>query len=609
MSPPFTRQTLVLLGLVWSGLVWSGLALGQVPDRQIPPSVLSEVVVLQNDFEIALAADCSSQRCFSKGCVYVDHATADKPRSMSMPGLYQAPGPGSVQAQDYLTRARCSFAYELTEEEDVREDVQTLARRLQTKLSKGWTSVSVTTQPLTPVPAALKEAPRAEEAEDTDVPEPEAVEEAPPPATWARELWTQLLPHFAWMIAVVLLTVSLFVLIWAWRRVGRDSIEDRMLLAQIESGQLGFDDADAEEAPEDPDAAYVAEQRAFWSDRLASLDRSTPDPELQALIRELLRSGDQPLLAKAVLTYPDRFPTLFPAGGEVASAKLDLAAYLKTVDTETLPSDADFYRALNRHALAASVASQADARIVGSLREDFGSSGLATLIGRLPARPAGLVFALAPTDEQHEAVRMLAPQQVAEMAQMLLRSNRMAPEETQYLFEVLEAVRNDTSIPAARQPGNVSDRGAAFDAEGALSVLLEHVDADVRRQLFAEAIQRGNGTLPSWTRDVLYADLLFTLDDEGRADLMLELETPELAAWWSLLDGATAKRVLTGVPRAVSASVRASTAFADRTAQIELADRGRRKLARGLVARLARRNTRYEDAVVRTPAAAEPDLS
>ncbi len=591
-------------------LLLCGVASAQVPDRQIPPSVLSEVVLLQNDFEIALAADCSPERCFSKGCVYIDHATADQPRSMSMPGLYQAPGPGSVQAQDYLTRARCSFAYEKTpDDEGVKEDVSALARRLQTKLSKGWTSVSVTSQALQPLPSVLKEAPKPESPEDTDVPEPEPAEDTPAPS-WSRELWTQLLPHFSWMIALVMGTVALLMLLWAWRRFGRDSIEDRMLLAQIENGTLGFDEpeeAPTEADPDDPDARYATEQRAFWDDRLEQLDRDAPDPELQALIRELLRSGDQPLLAKAVLTWPDRFPALFPAGGEVASAKLELAAYLKSVHPDALPSDAEFYRALNRHALAASVSSQADARIVRSLREDFGASGLATLIGRLPARPAGLVFALAPTDEQQEAVQMLAPQQVAEMAQMLLRSNRMAPDETQYLFEVLEAVRNDQSIPAARQPGNVSDRGSSFDADSALSVLLENLDSHVRGQIWSDAIQRGNGTLPSWTRQVLYADLLFTLGDEGRADLMLELETPELAAWWSLLDPSTADQVLQGVPRAVSASVRASTAFASREAQLDLAERGRRKLARGLVQRLARRNIRFEEAVLPRTAAPSPD--
>src|SRR5690606_29585996 len=103
-------------------------------------------------------------------------------------------------------------------------------------------------------------------------------------------------------------------------------------------------------------------------------------------------------------------------------AKIELAEYLKTAEPEALPDDAAFFRDLNRHALSASVLAQSDARVVRSLREEFGAAGLAALIGQLDPRTGALLFALAPPDEQQEIVRLLHPAAQESLAEMLLRS-------------------------------------------------------------------------------------------------------------------------------------------------------------------------------------------
>ncbi len=599
------RTTVVMLLVSLVNVAW---AQSQVPDRQIPPSVLSELRLLENRFDIALAADCDAQRCFSKGCTYVEHAVADQPRSMSLPGLAQEAGPGSVPTQEYLTQAHCSYAYEDSAEAG---DIQALTRRLQSKVSKGWTVVSVNHERLQPVPDYLQEAPVEEPPPEPEpVEEPEVIE---PPATAfaiaVRELWTSLLPHFWWMIGLVMLTFAGTLLIWAWRRVGRASIEEQMLMAELERGDGGFsaeDDGDAADADDAADdTTFVSQQHATWRTRLESMDAEHPDLELQALIRTLLRAGDLPLLAKAVLRFPDTFPTAFPAGGEVASAKLELADYLKTVDADALPSDADFFRSLNRHALSAAVSSQSDAEIVRSLREEFGAFGLASVIGKLPARAGSLLFALAPADEQLEMVRLLTPQQVADMSQMLLRSNRMDSAETAYLFDVVSAVRSDQPLPTPTQTTAISDLGAEFDAVGALSVLLESVNPDRRAALFADALQRFQGSLPAWYRGILLSDMLLKLAVEARADLLLEVDVKTLAAWLSLLDTETQGRLLAGTPTALQASVQASSVFPSRTEQLSLARRGRRDLAQAFQAQLARARVPFER-VVQPQASADP---
>ncbi|MBX2799673.1 MAG: hypothetical protein KTR31_18490 [Myxococcales bacterium] len=584
---------------VWTTAAWAQT----VPDRRIPPTVLAELRLLENRFEVALATDCDSERCFSKGCAYVDHAVADQPQETSLPGLSTDPGPGSVAPQEYLTRARCSFAYEDSVES---RDVQALSRRLQAKLSKAWTVVSVDGQKLSALPTYLQEPPEPEpepepEVEEEPEPEPEPeVEEEWSLALAARELWTNLLPHFFWMIAVVLGTLAGTALIWAYRRIGRQSIEEQMLLAEIgrdPGGAPMVGEVEATEMDSMLDAEFVAKQDAAWTTRLEEMDPADPDPEIRALVRELLLAGELPLLAKAVLRFPSSFAAAFPEGGEVAQPKLELAAYLKGAKTVEMPNDVEFFKSLNRHALAAAVSSQADARIVRSLREDFGASGLAMLVGRMAPRPGALIFALAPPETQHEMVRLLEPQQVATMAEQLLLSNRMDPSETAYLFEVLTALRNNAAMPPAPPMAEVSDRGSPFDAQGALSLLLESVNPARRAALFGAALQRFHGSLPSWHRSILLADMLFELPDEGRTDLMLEVDIDALAAWISILDPESQHRLQMGLPDALRNSLRAVSAFESREQQLALAQQGRKALAAGFQRQLVRANMSFESVV------------
>lgn len=591
-------------------LLLASLALSQdaVPDRKVPATVLNEVRLLETRFDAALAADCDPSRCFPKGCTYVDHAIADRPPAASLPGLGQDPAPDPVGAQAYLTAASCAFAYE---DNVGARDAAAIARRLQSKLSGGWTVVTVTTQRLSPLPPELRQP--YEEVEDTDVvdtdvppPEPEPEVEPPPwtLATAAYELWTTLLPHFFWMIAVFLASVAAVVLIWAWRRVGRRAtVEEQMLLAELGAGGGPDRDTPKGAAEIDEDATYVAEQRATWHARLAPPDQEPgQDPEVRALIRDRLRARDLPFLAKAALTFPDAFPAAFPSGavgGELAAAKLALADYLQDVAPDELPDDPDFFRALNRHALAAAVSTQSDAATVRILRDDFGTAGLAGLLDRVSARPAALIFALAPLGTQVELVRLLTPDALAEMAAMLLRSNRVSPTEDAHLTEILTAARQGEPPPRSLDADQVSDRGEAFDAAGALSMLLESLHPDRRAALFQAVLDRQHGSLPDWTRGILTSDLLLALPTETRADLLLGQDAEPVAAWLSLLDPEARQQVLAGMPTALLASLQGAGVFPSRARQLALAAQGRSRIAEAFQAQLARMQAPFEQVVTR----------
>ncbi|MCB9746630.1 MAG: hypothetical protein H6739_15720 [Alphaproteobacteria bacterium] len=590
----------LLLGLSLMGLLSPARA--EPPAYQIPPSVLAELRLLDSRFELALAADCNARRCFSKGCTYVAHTVTDRPRSGSLPGLGLDPGPGSVAPQEYLTQAQCTFTHEPS---DDNADMSALARRLQMKLSSGWVTVSVNHQELLPLPEYVREAPEPEAAE-APAEEPE-VEPPPPvePEPWGlsvagRELWAELLPHFYWMLGIVLTTLSAVMLIWAGRRVGQASIEEQALLAQLAQPEAPAAPEVApvvvEQVEEDDPQLIAARQAAAWTERLESLDPAAPDPELAALVRELLRARALPLLAKAVLRFP-LLPTAFPTGPDVASAKVELADYLKTVDLDALPSDAELFAALDRHALVAALVTQPDARVVRSIREDFGPGGLAALIQAMPARLGALLFALAPPATRLEVVRLLTPAQVAAMAEQLLRSNRLNPAETAVLFEALEAAREGRPTPDLTVPMGDSDLGAPFDAAGALSALLPMMSAEQRSALFRGALHRFHGSLPSWTRGILSADMLFALPDEARTDLLLAVEVEPLAAWISLLDDDTRAHLLGPLPQSLRRSIEAVSVFPSRAQQVALAERGRVELARGFQGQLARARTPFERVV------------
>ncbi|MCB9743058.1 MAG: hypothetical protein H6740_10690 [Alphaproteobacteria bacterium] len=571
------------------------------PKYEIPGAVLAELRLLENDFELALAQDCDSGRCFAQGCTYVAHSVADRPRSSSLPGLGLDPGPGSVSAQEYLTQAECSFAHEKGADGG---DMSALSRRLQVKLTSGWLTVSVNHKELTPLPPYLRTPPEAEdtgEAEEEAPPEPEPVVEEP----WSlgkagRQLWDTLLPHAPWMWGIVLLTLATVSLIWAARRMGAASIEEQALLAQLTQpggGPAPEGPVAVEAVPEDAAEAFVHQERAAWTERLEAFDPAAPDPELQALIRELLRAGEYALLAKATLSFPERFPAAFPTGGDIASAKIELAEFLRDVDEQGLPDDQAFFSALKRHALFASLVTQGDARVVRSIREDFGTSGLARLIDALPARHGALLFALAPLETRHELVRLLSERQGAALAQQLLRSDRLDPEETADLFEALQAARQGAPLPQLPQRDEVSDHGAPFDAAGALSALLPALGDEPRAALFGEALRRYQGSLPTWTRGILSPEMLFALPDEARADLLLSVEVEALAAWVSLLDPELRARLLGAAPDSLRRSVEAVSIFPSRAQQLALAERGRLALARGFQAQLARSRVSFEQVV------------
>ena len=572
-----------------------------LPQKHIPSSVLMELRALGERFDQALSRDCAPEKCVSKGCLYRDHAVVDLPRNGSLPGLGQPEGPGAVPPQEYLIDAHCDFGHEKSV---AARDAQALVRRMEQRLSKGWLHVTVGAQLLEPISPALAESPPLKPEPPKKV-EPPPV--APPPAPlekpqkWEaevalRELWVSLLPHFAWMIALFLGTLSALLILWGWRRLGRETLEEKAMIAELEAGTLQKQGAPLAGSSEGPPALpaaateelvaaeFVSAQGKAWADRIAQAELAKDESVVIELLRAWLKAGEFRMLAKAIMVFGDRLPLAFPSDGELAVRKVELAAYLKDLDQRLLPSDAEFFQTLNQHAISSSLLAQTDADTYRSLREEFGAGGLVHLIEGLPDRHGALLFSLLPTDVEHEVARLLPGARRVAVAGELLLSNRLTREERGHLFAALEAARSGKVLPRppVPSPQAIADRGQEFDAASALSVLLPHLGAEERKALFSAALARSGGTSPAWYEGILFPEMLQRLPDEVRSDLLLEVEVQGLAGWASLQPAAWQEGFLAQLTPALRNAVRRSLTFSSRGEQLRAARRGHEELVAAL---------------------------
>lgn len=581
----------------------STAAASQVPQVHVPPAIAQEVFGVERTFEAALAADCAPERCFPKGCFYGRHATIDQPRATSLPGLPVEEGIGSTPAQEYLTEARCEFTHERTVPA---KDVAALVRRLEQRLSRGWRKVTVVAQLLEPIDARLAEPTQPKEPEEkkaeeppTPPPPPAPVVEPVEPPTWTEQLWSSLLPHFPWMIAIFLMTVAIVFLIWASRRLGAATMEEKMLEAQLAQPEpppapepvLSESDVNAKKL--DEETAAEAQER-IWLDRMAAVEGNDNGPVVE-LVREWLKNGEFPLLARAVFIFGDRLSQAFSSDPELALKKIDFAEYFRDVDESTLPSKTEFFRRLNQHAMSSVLLSQDDVQLYRSLREDFGSGGILGLMQVLPHRYGALLFALVPRDAQYDVARIMPLPLRLSVAEQLLASTRISKEESAYIFACIGAAREGDTLPAPPK-GVVTDRGPSVDAAAALSVLLPLLPVEQRPGLFARAL-RGSTSAPAWYEDIFYGEMLLRLEPEQRADLLLDVDVRGLAAWLSLQDQEW-QRTLTGVMSpSMQAAIRANGSFSSRGEQHALARRGQQAIVVALKGQYARGKTSFSSLV------------
>lgn len=539
-----------------------------VPKVNVPPGVVAELKRIENSFEIGLGQDCSNDRCFSRGCVYLSHETVDKPRSGSLPGLGDPEaGPGSVGAQEHLTGARCEFAVESTV---ASKDIAVLIKRLEGRLSRGYLVLSVEAKALPPLPFNLKQTP---------APAPTAVAATTPLANstlnpqspslpapqWSvqmamRELWNALLPHFSWMIALLLTTLAAMILMWSWRRIGKESVEEKLLAASL---------ADPETKPDEVVSTQVIDQDlspkqdiveskekevitlhpdcAAWKQKFAA----DPDSFVR-LLSHWLREKEFSHLAKLSMIFAG-VPELIRAQSALTSQARGFASYLAAQENDSiLPADDDFFAALQRADTIAGVLNSEDAQLMRRLGTEFGSAEMAALIGYFPDRIAGILMAEGASAVLSESVSLIPSAKRISLAESLLCSNRVSDAEFKIAVNGLKSIFIENKIPQfSEMPKTTLNYGRMFGAERVLSALFPRMSRDERKKIVESVKAKFSDALPAWTSGIFFPEMLLSFSSELRNGFLLQVEPRDIALFLSSCQEKTHLSILRDLPESL----------------------------------------------------------
>ncbi|MFZ9886763.1 MAG: hypothetical protein ACO3JL_04600, partial [Myxococcota bacterium] len=332
--------------------------------------------------------------------------------------------------------------------------------------------------------------------------------------------------------------------------------------------------------------SYSEQQERLWTERMGAVGASSDDVVVE-LVRDWLRNGDFPMLARGFLIFGDRLSSAFTSDGSLALKKLEFADYFRSCDENQLPSRPDFFRRLNQSAMSAHLLSHSDVQLFRSLREEFGSSGVVALMGELPARYAALLFALVPRDTQYDVAKLLPPELRTLVAQQLFASSRMSKSEREYVFSSIHAAMEGNAPPPPPKD-LVTDRGPAVDAASALSVLLPTIEAAARSALLAKVLQSGRGAAPRWFEDILFPEMLDRLEAEQRKDLLLDVDIRALAAWLSLQDGDWQRAFMQQLSATMQGALRNNAGFESRVEQVQLAQEAHKQITKALKTQYAK---------------------
>jgi hypothetical protein len=177
---------------------------------QVPAEVEAQAQILEERFIAVLTEECPNKVCAPVGCEVLGFKTLDQKQNSSLPGLDV--GDDVVEDLHFrLSSARCDFTYESTLSADA---VSALRQRLNAKLQRGQLNLAITGRKLNALGPALQAA--------TGTGQLPAAAPAPPIDSGAS-IWTTFAPAISNAMLLILGTIALVTLIWAFRRVGKSN--------------------------------------------------------------------------------------------------------------------------------------------------------------------------------------------------------------------------------------------------------------------------------------------------------------------------------------------------------------------------------------------------
>ena len=528
--------------------------------RQYPENVHSELQDLSGKFAQHLYENCAESKCFYKGCVVKSTRGLSK-ASNNLPGLPGIDNTAVKRATQskaaQLSEATCYFAH--TDKVKTKDAIK-LKGFLQTVLSiKDTTKVVVVAQSVRALPESLKQEDKPKPEKKAEAPKPEPTPEPfvpkEPKLTQDQalvEFWEAVVPHFFWMIGILLATVSAFVIIWALRKIGRLSPEEQLMLATESKASDTSESANQDTEVEESESDRVFIEKQAWILKI----KENPAP-FQNVLKSWFDEKNYPYIAQATLTFQNQAESILNSKEGSFEDRIEFADFLKHTPLSKLPSQSDLFKKLSLGYVSVAALNREDISLVQLLRNNFESSGLAQLISSASFPTAAYLYALSPVSSLKGVNTLLSVSLKAEIVKELLKSNRISP---QNLSQTLNFVKKSIglSVPEEQlsEHTSISGFGVSIQTARALSFLMADLPSEQRIQLVKSIIAENNGVLPTGLENIVYPEMLLHLQDELRNDILLNTQPEVLLHWLKTVGGRkTLEKITSRAPNSLKAAM------------------------------------------------------
>lgn len=545
------RLNIILVTVILLLKAWPGSAqVVAAPKVKVADELLDAVRDLGEQFARALSVDCPEEQCFARGCVYQSHESVVSSEDHEpMPGLGTSINTKPEKAQIFLSRARCEYAFEADIDAKTIKSIDT---RLEQKLSKGLLKVAIKSYAL---PALVKPMAKVTAKDDR----------LPPPVFANRiadELWSVLKAHFFWMAGIILISLAAVVLLWAFRRLGRDSklkelrylkARRELLQGETHDGKPQAGTASGEQETKPEPGPSLSERQA----KLLAAFAETP-AALHSITQRWLANHEFAKLATAAFVLQgSALPLLDQAAPAHVANKIKFFDYLSTASAPKTEEQAALVEELEE-ALLRERAFAAGA--VANFTRYFQESSprqIAEAVQDMPDFCAKTCFLLLPEHLVERVSRFLPSETVRELAEAILDDNRVSAAAIaateKWLVDIMDGQtpRLTDALDLAKRPS-----GEPMQASFHLATLLRRMPREERRTLIEAIKTRHAGEVPEWGLTVFYPEMLAELSDSESQGLMIDTDPADLALWLKdAADASTRAAILAKAPAALRAQL------------------------------------------------------
>jgi hypothetical protein len=519
-------------------------ALAEDPQAvQIPPSIKQELDTTQERFRNILEEECS-QGCFAVGCTASRFVTQDKVQNSSLPGLEE----DKVQTtpQFKLVSVLCEFAFEPKIDAG---ELANIKQRVRQRVKNVGVELTIGTRPLTPKvdPEIKKDSP--------------STEPPPPPPPLGEQLIIKLIPFIPWLLTLVFSTISILLLIWGWRKLGRS--EKRSPHARTRAS-----DAVSPNVPDGNDE--VDPTPHMLSQRQNQLVQSlTADHQLvEMILKKYFDEENFSDLIFFVRHFGPQFLDPFKEKPEYREALSDLSERYAQSSINDSPGQIwNFYDRIERDMVAAQV--RIDAEPLGDnflFLAALGVDEFTGILKELSEEEAIAAVSYAPRKLREQFFATTNPSFTSKFVEHLTQVEKMPDTFVRSVAKKLREIH--------LQKGE-SLRVVKRDTVPLFEEALNALDSDKRRQLLRD-LKKANPDFLKTVAPAVFLDDLLPLLSNQMLEEVLMLVTPDEAAHY-LASYSWAPDVLKRINPRLAEAIRKKTPGA--SGESELASTGREKIA------------------------------